>query len=108
MARGVRVTDVLTRIGTIERVRISDDHVVAILSDGRELGIPLAWSQRLVDSTPAQRLHYEIEDFGTAVHWPDIDEDIGLATFLGVSEDVIYDALGWEKHPAGLKDQENR
>jgi Protein of unknown function (DUF3532). len=62
---------------------------------GRELGIPLAWSERLSSATPEQRANYRIEEFGAAIHWPDVDEDIGLATFLRVSEDVLYDALGF-------------
>ena len=33
---------------------------------------------------------------GAAIHWPDIDEEVGLATFLGVSEDVPHDALGFD------------
>ena len=91
------MAEVLTRIATIERVRFDEEHVVAVLSDGREVGIPLAWSQGLAAATAEQRATYEIQDFGTSVHWPSIDEDIGLATFLGVTEDVVYDALGWQK-----------
>ena len=91
------MTEALTRIATIERVRIDDEHIVALLSDGREVGIPIAWSTRLGAATMEQRADYEIQEFGTSVHWPDVDEDIGLAAFLGVSEDIVYDALGWEK-----------
>ena len=91
------MTAILTRVATIERVRFANDHIVAVLSDGREVGIPLAWSERLSAATSSQRKNYEIEDFGTSIHWPAVDEDIGLATFLGVSEEAIYDALGWER-----------
>ena len=86
---------VLTQIPVIERVRCDGEHVHVHLVDGRELGIPLAWSERLSSATAAQRENYRIEEFGAAIHWPDIDEDIGLATFLGVSEDVLYEALGF-------------
>lgn len=91
------MTDVLTRIATIDRVRIDDEHIVAVLSDGREVGIPLVWSPRLGGATREERANYEIQDFGTCIYWPDLDEDIDLAAFLGVSENVIYDALGWKK-----------
>jgi hypothetical protein len=98
------MTDILTRVAIIERVRMDTDHIVAVLSDGREVGIPLAWSDRLAAATPHQRAAYEIEDFGTSIHWPEVDEDIGLSTFLGVSEDVIYDALGWKRPSIPTRD----
>jgi len=60
------------------------------------LGIPLEWSERLSSATQDQRDNYRIEEFGAAIHWPDLDEDIGLATFLGISEDVLYEALGFD------------
>ena len=87
---------VLTQIPVIERVHCDGEHIYVHLVDGRELGIPLAWSERLSSATPAQRANYRVEEFGAAIHWPDIDEDIGLATFLlGVSEDLLYEALGF-------------
>ena len=86
---------VLTQIPVIERVHCDGEHIYVHLADGRELGIPLAWSERLSSATPEQRANYRIEEFGAAIHWPEVDEDIGLATFLRVSEDVLYDALGF-------------
>jgi hypothetical protein len=87
---------VLTQIPVIERVHCDDEHIYVHLADGRELGIPLAWSERLSSATPEQRANYQVEEFGAAIHWPDVDEDIGLATFLGVSEGALYDALGFD------------
>ena len=37
----------------------------------------------------AQRSHWEITDFGLAVRWPDIDEDIGLGGLLGVPLEAL-------------------
>jgi len=68
----------------------------------------MAWSDRLAGATPRQRAAYEIEDFGTSIHWPGVDEDIGLSAFLGVSEDVIYDALGWKGPSMSTKDHLSR
>ena len=86
----------LTHLPVIERVSCDGEHVYVHLVDGRELGIPLAWSERLTNATAEQRDNYRIEEFGSAIHWPDLDEDIGLATFLGISEDVLYEALGFD------------
>ena len=33
---------------------------------------------------------------GTAVYWPDIDEEVSLAGMLGVSESALEDAAGFE------------
>jgi len=52
------------------------------LSDGRTLGIPLAWFPRLLKATPAQRSRFELSGGGSGLHWPDIDEDISLAGLL--------------------------
>jgi Protein of unknown function (DUF2442) len=91
------MTGILTPVAKIESVRIGPRHVSALLSDGREVAIPLSWSKRLTSASESQRANYSIEAFGTSIHWPDVDEDIGLETFLGVSEDAIYAALGWDQ-----------
>jgi Protein of unknown function (DUF2442) len=85
----------LTQVPVIERVHCDGEHIYVHLADGRELGIPLAWSERLSSATPEQRANYRIEEFGAAIHWREVDEDVGLATFLRVSENVLYDALGF-------------
>jgi len=101
----VAVTErALTQIPVIERVSCDGEHVYVHLVDGRELGIPLAWSERLSSATPAQRANYRVEEFGAAIHWPDLDEDIGLATFLGISEDVLYEALGFDPPTRSTED----
>jgi len=73
----------LTRVPVIKRVNCDDEHIYVDLADGRVLGVPLAWSERLSKATAKQRANYEIEQFGGAIHWPDVDEDIGLATSWG-------------------------
>ena len=41
---------------------------------------------------------WEITAFGTAIRWPDIDEDIGVATLHGVPEWLVEQAAGFEIH----------
>ncbi len=36
--------------------------------------------------------------FIAAVWWPDIDEDVGVATLLGVPEWLVEQAAGFETH----------
>jgi hypothetical protein len=38
------------------------------------ISVPLAWSWRLSDATPAQRANWELIGDGYGVHWPDVDE----------------------------------
>jgi hypothetical protein len=61
---------------------VNDDTIVAQLADGRTISVPLAWSWRLANATPAQRAHFEIIGNGEGVHWPEIDEDISALGML--------------------------
>src|SRR5438105_14203144 len=67
------------RILTLE---VTDDSIVAQVADGRTVIVPLAWSWRLANATPAQRRRFEIIGTGEGVHWPDIDEDISARGML--------------------------
>ena len=66
----------------IARLEVTEDSIVAQLFDGRTISVPLTWSWRLADATPAQRQHFEILGTGEGVHWPDIDEDISARGML--------------------------
>ncbi len=63
-------------------LEVTEDAMVAQLADGRTVSVPLAWSWRLANATPAQRNHFEIIGTGEGVHWPDIDEDISARGLL--------------------------
>src|SRR5262245_62304525 len=66
----------------IERVEVSEQTITAYLSDGRVISVPLAWSWRLSEATPAQRANWELIGNGSGVHWPDVDEDISAQGML--------------------------
>lgn len=66
----------------ISRIAVTEDEIIAHLSDGRTISVPLAWSWRLSDATPAQRHNYEIIGSGQGVHWLDVDEDISASGIL--------------------------
>lgn len=54
------------------------------LTDGRQLGVPLAFFPRLLQATPAQRAVFEISGGGLGLHWDALDEDISVpALFAG-------------------------
>jgi hypothetical protein len=57
------------------------------LSDGRKLGVPLAYFPRLLRATPEQRLQYEMSGNGTGLHWEALDEDISVeALLMGIGD----------------------
>jgi hypothetical protein len=66
----------------IERVEVTDETITAHLVDGRVISVPLAWSWRLSDATPAQRANWQLIGDGHGIHWPDIDEDISAEGML--------------------------
>jgi hypothetical protein len=58
-----------------------DDHIMWVdLTDGRTLGVPLAWFPRLLRATPAERERVELSRVG--LHWEDLDEDISVTGLL--------------------------
>jgi hypothetical protein len=50
------------------------------LSDGRILGVPLAWFPKLLHSAPEQREQVRISSRG--LHWEALDEDVSIAGLL--------------------------
>lgn len=66
----------------IREVRVTDAEIIADLFDGRTVSVPLAWSWRLADATPAQRANFYLIGGGQGIHWPDIDEDISIQGML--------------------------
>jgi hypothetical protein len=61
---------------------LDDAMMWVTFTDGRVLGVPLAWSAVLQSATPAQRRHYEIGGGGVSLHWPELDEDLSLAGLM--------------------------
>jgi Protein of unknown function (DUF2442) len=66
----------------IVSLEVTEDAITAQLADGRAISVPLAWSWRLSNATPAQRRRFEIIGAGEGIHWPDIDEDISARGML--------------------------
>jgi hypothetical protein len=56
------------------------DNMWVALSDGRTLGVPLAWFPRLLQATAVQRANCRLSPLG--LHWEDLDEDISIAGLL--------------------------
>jgi Protein of unknown function (DUF2442) len=64
-----------------------DEHTMWIeLTDGRTLGVPLAWFPRVLHATPGQRERVEVSR--TGLHWKDLDEDISITGLLAGRRDL--------------------
>ena len=70
------------REASAQSVAISEDSLTVDLVDGRTIIVPLVWSPRLWYGTPEERNRFEIIAEGTLIHWPDLDEDLGVSGLL--------------------------
>jgi hypothetical protein len=69
-------------IGDIRPVSVAftENELVVTLADGRKIATPLAWYPRLREASPSARAHFELMAMG--IHWPELDEDLGIAGML--------------------------
>jgi Protein of unknown function (DUF2442) len=67
-------------------VRFTSDLMHVQLSNGRELGVPLAWFPRLLAATPEQLVAWELIGPGVGIHREALDEDISVAGLLSVPD----------------------
>jgi len=61
-------------------VEFTASELVVTLADGRKIATPLEWYPRLKAATAQQRANFELMPMG--VHWPDLDEDLGIVGML--------------------------
>lgn len=64
------------------RVHFDPDTMWVDLSDGRQLGVPLAYFPRLLKASHEEREKYVISGGGIGLHWDDLDEDISVSSLL--------------------------
>lgn len=50
------------------------------LADGRKIATPLVWYPQLLNANAPAHENFELMAVG--VHWPELDEDIGIAGML--------------------------
>lgn len=63
-------------------VQLSGGDMIVSLVDGRTIAVPLVWFSRLSSASQKQLANYELLGDGEGIHWPDVDEDIGVAGLL--------------------------
>ena len=68
-------------------VRFEGNVLHTILSDGREISLPLeqiAWLNWLVNATSEQRAKWKIEPGGSAIYWDELDDGIEIEHLLSL------------------------
>lgn len=82
------------------KVSFDADNMWVQLSDGRHLGVPLAYFPRLAGASLAQRKKYLISGGGVGLHWDELDEDISVPALLSGSMDRTANPKAPEKKAA--------
>src|SRR5436305_1308700 len=63
-------------------VMVTQDTLTVDLEDGRTIAVPIGWYPRLAYGTPEERANVQIARAGYGLHWPELDEDIGVDGLL--------------------------
>ena len=65
-----------------EKVRVTASTLLVDLTDGRTVTVPLVWYPQLAHGSLARRRHWRLTGAGQGIHWPELDEDLGIAGML--------------------------
>jgi len=65
-----------------QQVVVTDDALTVDLTDGRTISVPLAWYPRLLHGTAEERNNWRLIGQGEGIHWPELDEDIGVENLV--------------------------
>jgi hypothetical protein len=63
-------------------VTVTDDTLSVDLEDGRTIAGSIGWYLCLAHGAPAERADVQISGAGYGMHWPELDEDIGVEGLL--------------------------
>ena len=74
--------DVEIQEARAQAVQINDESLTVDLVDGRTVIVPLVWFPRLWHGSSVERSRLEIVGDGAYIHWPDLDEDLTVASLL--------------------------
>ena len=63
-------------------VEFDDEMMNVYLTDGRVISVPVIWFPTLRDALPEQRARCEIGAGGHGLRWPELDEDLSVASLM--------------------------
>jgi hypothetical protein len=76
------ISETELREAIAQSISLSEDALVVDLADGRTITVPLPWFPRLAHGTRVERGNWRLIGNGEGIHWPDLDEDISVASLL--------------------------
>jgi hypothetical protein len=76
------ITGTDARDSLARAARVRGTTLIVSFVDGRELRVPISWFPRLAAASAAARANLRITAGGRSIHWPDLDEDIGVEPLL--------------------------
>ncbi|MFP1916001.1 MULTISPECIES: DUF2442 domain-containing protein [Lonsdalea] len=71
-----------------KNVKFDETTMWVELSDGRVMGVPLAWFPKLLSASESARGDFELSKRG--IHWDSLDEDISIDGLLAGRGDVTH------------------
>jgi hypothetical protein len=79
---GTPAAGVTLTLPRVVNVTVTDDTLSVDLEDGRTVAVPIGWYPRLAHGTPAERAKVQISGADFGLHWPELDEGIGVEGLL--------------------------
>lgn len=79
---GTHSAAVTLALARIVNVAVTDDTLSVDLEDGRTISVPIGWYPRLAYGTPSERANLQVSGAGYGIHWPNLDEDLGVEGLL--------------------------
>lgn len=73
---------IIPALPRIVSVTVTDETLSADLDDGRTISVPIGWYPRLAHGTLEERASFQISGSGYGIHWPELDEDLGVEGLL--------------------------
>lgn len=65
-----------------QKIWFTDAKMYVLLTDGREIGIPLERFPKLREASEEQRMNWRLIGDGTGIYWENVDEDLSVAGLL--------------------------
>jgi hypothetical protein len=70
------------RVNEAKALRLAIHYGKLVVDDGRTFMVPLDLYPRLAHATPELQRNWILLGDGYSIHWPDLDEDIGVEGLL--------------------------
>ena len=79
----MRGTTSAANLPRIREVSLEDDSLtVHFRGWPNTVSVPIAWHPRLAYGSREERANFQISSAGYGIHWPDLDEDVGVEGLL--------------------------